>query len=78
MFLSETIWDLSWSSAKPNTVDLKIWSLSQNAVSCKANLVSVLCSAQETIHQVVGDMLLLTFTFVDIVLELPEIDRVQS
>jgi len=38
MVLSETIWNLSLSSDKPDTVDLKIWLVTNYAMSSEGDL----------------------------------------
>jgi len=72
MILYKGVWYLSGSSAKPNTIDLEVRGLTENAMSGKAELIGRFGSAKETIHKVVGDVFFLTLTFVDIIFELPE------
>ena len=71
MFFGETIWKLL-SSKEPNTHDLKGSFFTKDGHSCEWIFWNMLGSAQETSHQVVANMELITFSLIDIIMEMPE------
>jgi len=71
VFLGKTIWDLL-SSEEPDTLDLELWFLTEDSLSSEGIFGSVFSSVQETVHQVVGNVFLVSLTFIDVVMEMPE------
>lgn len=71
MLLGKTIWDLL-SSEEPETFDLELWLLTEDSLSGEGIFGSVFGSVQETVHQVVGNVFLVSLTFIDVVMEMPE------
>ena len=71
MFFSEAIWDFL-SSEEPYTSDLEVWFVTENGVSSESVFACVFSSAQEAGHQVVANVELCSFIFVDLVFKSPE------
>lgn len=72
MLLGESIWQLSWTSAKPDSLNLKVWLFSEDAVSGEGVFGGVLSSVQEAGYEVVSNMEDLSFLAVLLIVEEPE------
>lgn len=71
MLLGETIRNLL-TTEEPATHDLKLWLLTKYGHTTEGVFTCVLGSVHKSIHEVVCDMLLITLTFIDVVVEIPE------
>lgn len=71
MLLRETIGNFL-ATEEPAAHDLELWLFAEDGHTTEGVFASMLGSVHETIHQVIRDMLLISFTLINVVVEVPE------